>query len=72
LVAAGIEAVRAAVNAPVERSNGVVRLRTDDPQRTLYQLTFWAEGEHVELIGLEATRRTLESVFLELTGEGHE
>ena len=50
----------------------MVRLRTDDPQRTLYQLTSWAEREDVELIGLEATRRTLESVFLELTGDRHE
>jgi ABC-2 type transport system ATP-binding protein len=49
-----------------------VTLRTKDPQRTLYELTSWAEREHVELDGLEATRPTLESVFLELTGGGHE
>jgi ABC-2 type transport system ATP-binding protein len=38
-----------------------VTLRTTDPQRTLYELTSWAEREHVELDGLEATRPTLES-----------
>jgi ABC-2 type transport system ATP-binding protein len=49
-----------------------VTLRTKDPQRTLYELTSWAEREHLELDDLEATRPTLESVFLELTGGGHE
>jgi ABC-2 type transport system ATP-binding protein len=49
-----------------------VTLRTTNPQRTLYELTSWAERERVELDGLEATRPTLENVFLELTGGGHE
>jgi len=63
-----VDVMRPAVHGRLESSNGTVRLRTDDPQRTLYELTSWAEREHVELDGLEATRPTLESVFLELTG----
>jgi ABC-2 type transport system ATP-binding protein len=50
----------------------IITLRTTNPQRTLYELTSWAEREHVDLDGLEATRPTLENVFLELTGGGHE
>jgi ABC-type multidrug transport system ATPase subunit len=63
-----VDVMRPAVHGRLESSNGTVRLRTDDAQRTLYELTSWAEREHVELDGLEATRPTLESVFLELTG----
>jgi ABC-type multidrug transport system ATPase subunit len=63
-----VEVPQASVHGRLESSNGTVRLRTDDPQRTLYELTSWAEREHAELDGLEATRPTLESVFLELTG----
>jgi ABC-2 type transport system ATP-binding protein len=62
--------LHAAVHGRLESSNGTVRLRTDDAQRTLYELTSWAERQRVELDGLEATRPTLESVFLELTGGG--
>jgi ABC-2 type transport system ATP-binding protein len=60
--------LRTAVHGRLESANGTVRLRTDDPQRTLYELTSWADRERVALDGLEATRPTLESVFLELTG----
>jgi ABC-2 type transport system ATP-binding protein len=67
-----VEALRAAVHARLERTDGVVRLRTDDAQRTLYELTSWAEREGVELAGLEAVRPTLESVFLDLTGGNHD
>jgi ABC-2 type transport system ATP-binding protein len=63
--------VRANVDAPLETAGGVVSLRARDPQRTLYELTSWAEREHVELIGLEATRPGLEDVFLQLTGDNH-
>jgi ABC-2 type transport system ATP-binding protein len=70
--AAEVEALRANVGARLELADGVATLRTADPQRTLYELTSWAERERVELVGLEATRPTLESVFLELTGATNE
>jgi ABC-2 type transport system ATP-binding protein len=66
--AVAIEAVRTNVSAPLEVSDGVATLRATDAQRTLYELTSWAERERVELIGLEATRPTLEDAFLHLTG----
>jgi ABC-2 type transport system ATP-binding protein len=63
--------VRAAVDAPLETSGGVILLRATNPQRTLYQLTSWAERERIELVGLEASRPRLEDVFLELTGDNN-
>jgi ABC-2 type transport system ATP-binding protein len=66
-----IEAVRANVDAPLRTSGGVVSLRATSSQRTLYQLTSWAEREGIQLVGLQACRPALEDVFLELTGDGH-
>ncbi|HEY6778237.1 MAG TPA: ABC transporter ATP-binding protein [Thermoleophilaceae bacterium] len=63
--------IRANVHAPLETSGGVVSLRARNPQRTLFELTSWAEREGVELIGLEANRPGLEEVFLELTGDNN-
>jgi ABC-2 type transport system ATP-binding protein len=63
--------IRANVDAPLETSAGVVSLRARNPQRTLYELTSWAERERIELIGLQASRPRLEEVFLELTGDGN-
>lgn len=64
--------MRPNVGAPLETAGGVVALRSDDGQPTLYELTSWAEREGVGLIGLEASRPRLEDAFLELTGAGHE
>jgi ABC-2 type transport system ATP-binding protein len=63
--------IRANVDAPLETSGGVISLRARNPQRTLYELTSWAERERVELIGLQASRPGLEDVFLELTGDNN-
>jgi ABC-2 type transport system ATP-binding protein len=63
--------IRANVHAPLETSGGVVSLRARNPQRTLFELTSWAEREGVEVIGLEANRPGLEEVFLELTGDNN-
>ena len=38
-----------------------------DPQRDLYRLLQWAEGEGIELPDLEVRRPSLEDVFLEVT-----
>jgi ABC-2 type transport system ATP-binding protein len=64
-----LDDLRANVGAPPELVDGMVLMRTRDTQRTLYELTSWAEREGVELSDLEAARPSLESVFLELTGE---
>jgi ABC-2 type transport system ATP-binding protein len=52
------------------RHNGEeVRLQTDDPVRTLHELTGRAMEDGLELEGLEVTRPSLEDVYLELTDE---
>jgi ABC-2 type transport system ATP-binding protein len=65
-----VDAVRAACDVEPEVSGTEITLKTDHPQRTLYTLTGWAEGQGVELEGLEVTRPTLDDVFLELTAGG--
>lgn len=45
----------------------VIQIETDDPTRTLYDLTSWAVQANVSLEGLEVTRPSLEDVYLEIT-----
>ncbi len=64
------DAVHTATGLVPEVSGDEVTLRCDGSgQHVLYQLTGWAEHEHVELAGLEVSRPTLDDVFLELTQE---
>jgi len=65
--ASQLDALRASVREPLEVAGGLVTLRSRRAQRTLYELTSWAEREGVELAGLEARRPTLEDTFLEVT-----
>jgi ABC-2 type transport system ATP-binding protein len=52
------------------RENGSeVVLETDQPTRTLHELTERALAENRELEGLLVTRPTLEDVYLSLTDE---
>ncbi len=46
-----------------------VAIATDDPVRTLNDLTRWAMERRYELSGLEVTRPSLEDMYLELTEE---
>jgi ABC-2 type transport system ATP-binding protein len=63
-------AVHTATGVTPEVSGDQVTLRCDGSgQHVLYQLTGWAERDHVELVGLEVSRPTLDDVFLELTRE---
>jgi ABC-2 type transport system ATP-binding protein len=50
------------------REAAVWRLETATPTRTLHELTSWATGASVELAELEVTRRSLEEIYLDLTG----
>ena len=55
------------------RRNGQeVVLRTEQPTRTLHELTSEAVAAGRELDGLEVRRPTLEEIYLSLTGEGVE
>ncbi len=48
-------------------SGSQATIATTDPQRDLYRLLAWAEGEGITLPDLEVRRPSLEDVFLEVT-----
>jgi ABC-2 type transport system ATP-binding protein len=48
-------------------AEGAAELRTANPQRTLHQLTGWAEATGADLEALEVRRASLEDAFLSLT-----
>ena len=56
------------IRAAVTSTNGLSQVQTEDPTRTLYELTGWALELGIRLEGIEVTRPTLEDVYLELTG----
>jgi ABC-2 type transport system ATP-binding protein len=49
-------------------TEGSVQISTQDPTRTLHELTGWALEHGVQLDSLEVTRPSLEDVYLEITG----
>jgi ABC-2 type transport system ATP-binding protein len=50
-------------------ADGSYEVRSEDPTRTLYELTGWAIERGVTLENLEVARPTLEDVYLQLTGD---
>jgi ABC-2 type transport system ATP-binding protein len=50
-------------------NDGAVELTTDDPTRTLHDLTGWALERGIRLDALEVSRPSLEDVYLAITGE---
>jgi ABC-2 type transport system ATP-binding protein len=57
-----------AVRAAGTSADGMLEVRTEDPTRTLHELTGWALDSGIRLEALDVTRPTLEDVYLELTG----
>ena len=55
------------IAAAVKADGEFVELQTQDPTRTLYELTSWAVQRGVTLDGLEVTRPSLEDVYLQIT-----
>jgi ABC-2 type transport system ATP-binding protein len=55
------------IRAAAKIHEDVVEVETDDPTRTLYDLTSWAVQANISLKGLEVTRPSLEDVYLEIT-----
>jgi ABC-2 type transport system ATP-binding protein len=47
--------------------DGNVELETNNPTRTMYELTSWAVQAGISLDGLELTRPSLEDVYLQIT-----
>jgi ABC-2 type transport system ATP-binding protein len=64
-----VEQLRAVVHEELATSGSEVSFRTDNAQKALYELTGWAEHQHVQLADLEVQRPTLEDIFLQLTQE---
>jgi ABC-2 type transport system ATP-binding protein len=62
----------ATVEIRYRRNGSEVVVATEEPTRVLHELTAQALADGVELEGLEVHRRSLEDVYLELTGEEHE
>ena len=60
------------LRAQVTRADGVIEMGTQDPTRTLHELTGWALQANVSLEALEVTRPSLEDVYLEITGSAEE
>jgi ABC-2 type transport system ATP-binding protein len=58
----------ASVEIRYRRNGNEVVVTTEEPTRVLHELTSQALAEGVELEGLEVHRRSLEDVYLELTG----
>jgi ABC-2 type transport system ATP-binding protein len=50
-------------------ADGSYEIRSEDPTRTLYELTGWAIERGVALENVEVARPTLEDVYLQLTGD---
>ena len=59
-----------AIRDAATSTNGLFEVRTEDPTRTLYELTGWALERGIRLEALDVTRPTLEDVYLHLTGGG--
>ena len=57
-----------AVRDAATSENGMFEVKTEDPTRTLYELTGWALEGGIRLEALDVTRPTLEDVYLQLTG----
>ena len=59
----------ASVEIRYRRNGSEVVVATEEPTRVLHELTAQALADGVELEGLEVHRRSLEDVYLELTGD---
>lgn len=68
LAPAGAGPLPEAVQGAVTAAEGTVEIVTDDPTRTLHELTGWALERGVRLDRLEVSRPSLEDVYLEITG----
>jgi ABC-2 type transport system ATP-binding protein len=53
-------------------ADGRIEMTTDDPVRTLHELTGWALEQRISLDALEVTRPSLEDVYLEITRSSEE
>ena len=61
-----VSALPAEMNA-AGNGSGLIELKTDDPTRTLHELTTWAVDRGVALDGIEVSRPSLEDIYLQLT-----
>jgi ABC-2 type transport system ATP-binding protein len=67
-LAEGIGELPGSLQARASVRDGVVEVETEDPTRSLHELTGWALDRGVRLDALEVHRPSLEDVYLEITG----
>jgi ABC-2 type transport system ATP-binding protein len=67
-LAEGARELPAAFRATATITDDTVELTTEDPTRTLHELTGWAIEKNLHLAALEVTRPSLEDVYLQITG----
>jgi ABC-2 type transport system ATP-binding protein len=66
----GVDAGALPLPDGAEHANGRVLFSTERPTQDLAPLLSWASERGIELEGLTITRRSLEDIYLELTGGG--
>jgi ABC-2 type transport system ATP-binding protein len=66
----GVDPAELPLPDSAERTNGRVSFSSQTPTRDLAPLIAWAAARGLELDGLTITRRSLEDIYLELTGGG--
>jgi ABC-2 type transport system ATP-binding protein len=64
---AGAAELPAQLRAGAKMDAGEIELETNDPTRTMYEVTSWAVQAGISLELLEVTRPTLEDVYLQIT-----
>jgi ABC-2 type transport system ATP-binding protein len=67
-VPAGAPGLPGPLKEQASETDGSIEVRTEDPTRTLHDLTTWALERGIRLEALEVSRPSLEDVYLEITG----
>jgi ABC-2 type transport system ATP-binding protein len=63
------ETLPEAIRGSASQDDEFTEITTDEPTRTLYEVTSWAVQRGISLDGLQVTRPSLEDVYLQITSE---
>jgi ABC-2 type transport system ATP-binding protein len=63
------EALPEVIRGSASQDGEFTEITTDEPTRTLYEVTSWAVQRGISLDGLQVTRPSLEDVYLQITSE---
>jgi ABC-2 type transport system ATP-binding protein len=62
-----VDQLETVVHEKLTASGSEVSFRAENAQKALFELTGWAERQHIQLDDIEVQRPTLEDIFLQLT-----